>query len=156
VRERSGYIYVAPYYDYYGGRYVYRSGYWSRRDRLPRNVHVRTYRDGRPSVYVPHTRDYRARRYHDTYVRDRRPTRDQRTYDRRTPTYDRRTPVRDQRSYDRQPTRDQRNYDRRTPVRDQRQQRPPTRDRRDRDDDNDRDRDRDRDDGGHYKRRGGR
>ena len=70
VRERGGHVYVAPYYDYYGGRYVYRSGYWSRRDRLPRDYRVRTYRDGRPSVYVPHVRDYRARRYHAPYARD--------------------------------------------------------------------------------------
>jgi hypothetical protein len=102
VRERPGYIYVAPYYDYYGGRYVYRSGYWSHRDRLPSHVRVHSYRDGRPSVYVPSVRDHRARRYHSPYSRryDRsvRPVRDRRRHDR-----DRRHQrgVRDHRSPDR-------------------------------------------------------
>ncbi len=167
VRERTGYIYVAPYYDYYSGRYVYRSGYWSRRDRLPRNVYVREYHDGRPSVYVPQTRDYRARRYHENYTRDRSyrrpPARDYRSpgsdrgrevrdprYDRRAPAPDRRTPARDDRSpgSTRPPATPA--PDSRPPAKDRR---PPTKDRRQQDRDK-RDDDEHRDDAGHYKRRG--
>jgi hypothetical protein len=167
VRERTGYIYVAPYYDHVGGRYVYRGGFWSRRDRAPRNWVVRERRDGRPAVYVPTVRDHRARRYHEPYIRDRgyRPAprdhrydrpdpRDHRqpTYDRRQPGYDRRPEPRDHRQpgYDRRPEpRDHRQpgYDRKPPPRQpSNDRRPPPRDHRDRDDDRD-------DDNGHYKRR---
>jgi hypothetical protein len=173
VRERSGYIYVAPYYDHVGGRYVYRGGYWSRRDRAPRHWVVRERRDGRPAVYVPTVRDHRARRYHEPYRRGpgyRPAPRDHRTYDRRPaprdhrqPTYDRRPAPRDHRQpgYDRRPAprdhRQQPTYDRRPAPRDHRQQptydrRPAPRDHRDRDKDRDRDGDRDRDDG-NYRRR---
>lgn len=79
VRNRSGYVYVAPYYDYVEGRYIYRSGYWSHRSRLPRSVRIRSYRDGRPPTYRREIRDHRGRRV--------RPTRDHR----------RRPPVRDHR-----------------------------------------------------------
>ncbi|HTE50569.1 MAG TPA: hypothetical protein VK698_06860 [Kofleriaceae bacterium] len=172
VRERQGYVYVAPYYDHLSGGYVYRGGYWSRRDRLPRSYVLRERRDGRPSVYLPQVRDHRARRYHDTYYRspgyrgsvrgggyDRRgpDVRDHRTY--RQPSYDRRQPdVRDHRTpgYDRRTpdVRDHRTptYDRRQPdVRDHRTpgaarrpppRRPPASDHRTRDD-------RDRDDRDH-------
>jgi hypothetical protein len=141
VRERAGYVYVAPYYDHVSGRYMYRGGYWSRRDRLPRSVVLRERGYGRPSVYVPQVRDHRARRYHDTYYRApghrsggyRGPAvRDHRTYDRgpaardhRSPTYDRRPAVRDHRSptYDRGPAvRDHRSNDRAPAVRDHRSQ----------------------------------
>jgi len=89
VRERLGYIYVTPYYDHVGGRYVYRTGYWSRRDRLPHRVIVHERRDGRPAVYVRDVRDHRAHRYREHYYRDRPYRRDVR--DHRSPSYDRRS-----------------------------------------------------------------
>ena len=41
VRERVGFAYVQPYYDYLDGRYVYVRGYWSHRSRLPRDPRSR-------------------------------------------------------------------------------------------------------------------
>ena len=40
-RRRVGYIYVNPYYDNVGGRFVYRAGYWVHRNKVPRGYVVR-------------------------------------------------------------------------------------------------------------------
>lgn len=91
VPDRVGYVYVAPYYDYVDGRYVYRGGHWSDRRRLPRDVVVYDRRDGRPATY---SRDRRDNRY------DYRPSvRDQR--DRYDDRRGHRPDVRDNRGYHR-------------------------------------------------------
>lgn len=52
-RGQEGRVYVAPYYDYVSGRYVYTPGYWSAHDRVPTGWALHDRHDGRPPVYAP-------------------------------------------------------------------------------------------------------
>ena len=52
-RGRGNFVYVAPYYDYVGGQYVYRRGFWQDPHRLPAGYVATGGGNGRPVVYAP-------------------------------------------------------------------------------------------------------
>ncbi len=73
MTDRSGYVYVEPYYDYRDDDCLYQPGYWSPRDRVPSTVVVRDHRKRRPVTGYHRARRPSPRPNHKVPIRRGKP-----------------------------------------------------------------------------------